>query len=83
MLLITAMPFYAKHLQVLLIYPGEFLFFDVVDLKVMTNNDDNEVIDEMKQKDPARIRFRGVKSIGKEVGSAYLYSKLYELGGKK
>ena len=49
----------------------------------MTNNDDNEVTDEMKLKDPARIRFRGVKSIGKEVGSAYLYSKLYELGGKK
>ena len=71
MLSITAMPFYAKHLQVLLIYPGEFLFFNVVDLKEMTNNDDNEVTDEMKRKDPAVRVKRGVKTVGKAAVTAY------------
>ena len=63
---------------VLLIYPGEFLFFDVVDLKEMTNNDDNEVTDEMKRKDPGVRVKRRVKTVGKEVVTVYK-----TLSGKK
>ena len=83
MLSITALPFCAKHLQVLLIYPGEFLFFNVVDLKEMTNNDDNEVTDEMKRKDPSFVR--RLKNIGKEVANGYINGKLYQYSyyGKK
>ena len=66
-----ALPFYAKHLQVLLTQPGEFLFFNVVDLKEMTNNDDNEVTDEMKRKDPGVRVKRGVKTVGKAAVTAY------------
>ena len=48
-----------------------FYFFNVVDLKEMTNNDDNEVTDEMKRKDPAVRVKRGVKTVGKAAVTAY------------